>query len=169
MKNPQRANRLKEQFLQVRSLQSPHLFLFLFLHSLLLIRMMNQTQTLQTRKEKRRDRLGRLLRDLLQVRMEAPNHNCRLLRQLARRKVHLCCQSQPNKFPPCRKAMSHQHLRVSRARVNPRVLIKRPKIDCEASLDFFENVNLVFIVDFKQSSLISTVSILHQPTLEHTT
>jgi len=48
-------------------------------------------------------------------------------------------------------------------------LIKRPKIACEASSDFFENVNLVFIVDFKQSSLISTVSVLPQPTLEHTT
>jgi hypothetical protein len=131
--------------------------------------MMNQTQTLQTHKEKRHDRLSRLLRDLLQRRMEATRHSCHRLRQLARRKVHCRCQSPPNKFPPCRKAMSHQHLRVSRARVNPRVSIKPPKIDCEPSLGFFENVNLVFIVDFKQSSLSSTVSILHQPTLEHMT
>jgi hypothetical protein len=65
--------------------------------------------------------------------------------------------------------MSQQHLRVWRERVNPKGLTKRPKIACEASLVFFENVNLVFIVDFKQSSLISTVSVLPQPTLEHTT
>jgi hypothetical protein len=164
-------NRLKYQKLKVPSLQSLQLFLLLLLllHSPLLIRMMNQTQTLQTHKEKRHDRLSRLLRDLLQGRMEATSHSCHRLRQLARRKVHCRCQSPPNKFPPCRKAMSHQHLRVSRARANPRVSIKPPKIDCEPSLGFFENVNLVFIVDFKQSSLISTVSILHQPTLEHMT